>query len=257
MAVVVRKNIYNRAAQRDPTRQVSKSAMNVDIYVKEKASTKASEVEKTRIPWLPASIEYEAGGMIVATYDIMDRGDVEIPTATGLAKIRWNSQFPGKNRTNDTLLRGTWAAPEKYHKRFEKWKANGTVLNLLVTGYPINMDVYLSSYKATPGGGFGDMEYSVEFTEIRPLNIAYEVKEKTDQNTTNKREETQSDTYTIKKGDTLWGIAKRTYGSGAQYTKIYNANKDIIEKEAKAHGFRSSNNGNRIWPGTVLQIPRS
>lgn len=233
----------------------SSPTINADIYITEK--TGARVAQRIRVPWLPASIKYESGGMITANYEIMDRGDVEIPTGTGLVKISWESQFPGRNRTDTGLQRGTWKDPEIYHKRFEQWKRDGTTLNLMVTGYPINIDVNLSKYSATPAGGFGDMEYSVEFTEVRSMNISNEVKEKTDQNTTAQREEPKYDTYTIKKGDTLWGIAKRTYGSGAQYTKIYNANKDIIEKEAKAHGFQSSNNGNRIWPGTVLQIPKS
>ncbi len=30
--------------------------------------------------------------------------------------------------------------------------------------------------------------------------------------------------YTIKKGDTLWSIAKSSYGDGKQYTKIVSAN---------------------------------
>lgn len=261
MAVIVRSiasaatNKTSKTGAGIVSKKKSSPTINADIYIREKNGSKTSE--KVRVPWLPASIKYESGGMIAATYDIMDRGDVEVPTGTGLAKISWESQFPGRNRTDTGLLRGTWKSPEIYHKQFEKWKKNGTDLNLLVTGYPINMNVHLTSYSATPAGGFGDMEYSVEFTEIRSMNISNEVKDKTDQNTTAQREEPKYDTYTIKKGDTLWGIAKRTYGSGAQYTKIYNANKDIIEKEAKAHGFKSSNNGNRIWPGTILQIPKS
>ena len=50
-------------------------------------------------------------------------------------------------------------------------------------------------------------------------------------------------TYTVKSGDTLWGIAKQFYGSGAKYTTIYNANKGKIK------------NPNLIYPGQVLKIP--
>lgn len=64
-----------------------------------------------------------------------------------------------------------------------------------------------------------------------------------------------SGNYTVVAGDTLWRLAKRFYGSGAKYTVIYNANADIIESTAKAHGKSSSSNGHWIWPGTVLVIP--
>lgn len=61
--------------------------------------------------------------------------------------------------------------------------------------------------------------------------------------------------YTVKKGDCLWKIAKKFYGNGSKHTIIYNANKDTIEKEARAHKKASSSNGHWIYPGTVLTIP--
>lgn len=51
-------------------------------------------------------------------------------------------------------------------------------------------------------------------------------------------------TYTVKSGDTLWGIAKKYYGNGAQYTRIYEANKDKIK------------NPNLIYVGQVFTIPQ-
>lgn len=50
-------------------------------------------------------------------------------------------------------------------------------------------------------------------------------------------------TYSVKKGDTLWGIAKKYYGNGAKYPTIYNANKDKIK------------NPNLIYVGQVFTIP--
>lgn len=65
--------------------------------------------------------------------------------------------------------------------------------------------------------------------------------------------------YTVVKGDCLWSIAKRFYGNGAQYMTIYNANVDVIESTAKAHGkansYKGSTAGWWIWPGEVLAIP--
>ena len=48
----------------------------------------------------------------------------------------------------------------------------------------------------------------------------------------------------MKSGDNLWNIAKQHYGSGAMYTKIYEANKDLI-----------GGNPNLIFPGQKLIIP--
>ena len=62
-------------------------------------------------------------------------------------------------------------------------------------------------------------------------------------------------TYTVAKGDTLWGIAKKKLGKGSEYTKIYDANADTIEAAAKSHGKKSSDHGHWIYPGTVLNIP--
>ena len=50
-------------------------------------------------------------------------------------------------------------------------------------------------------------------------------------------------TYTVKKGDCLWKIAKQFYGNGADYTKIYDANTGQIA------------NPNLIYPGQTFIIP--
>ena len=47
-------------------------------------------------------------------------------------------------------------------------------------------------------------------------------------------------TYTVKKGDCLWNIAKRELGDGAKYKEI-----------AKKNGISDPN---RIYPGQVLKL---
>ncbi|MBR3997988.1 MAG: LysM peptidoglycan-binding domain-containing protein [Clostridia bacterium] len=225
--------------------------MNVDIYIRERNGSR-----EIRIPLLPETIIVSRGEAEMISYSIMNKGNVVIPSGVGLAGFSWESEFPGANRTDRSMQRGAWKSPSTYDKILESWKKNGTPLTLMVTGYPINSDVYVKDYKATISGGFGDIAYSLEFIEARDITIKSTKVNKKPASTPAKRTAAKTSTYTIKSGDTLWGIAKRFYGSGAKWEKIYNANKTIIEKTAKKHGKSSSNRGNWIYPGVKLTIPK-
>ena len=51
-------------------------------------------------------------------------------------------------------------------------------------------------------------------------------------------------TYKVKKGDSLWLIAKKHYGDGSKYKKIKEANKSKLKR------------GNVIFSGQILTIPK-
>ena len=51
--------------------------------------------------------------------------------------------------------------------------------------------------------------------------------------------------YVIQKGDTLWKIAEKTYGNGAKYTAIVDANKEVIK------------DADKIFPGQKIRLPKS
>ena len=57
-------------------------------------------------------------------------------------------------------------------------------------------------------------------------------------------EEADAETYTIVKGDTLWAIAEKHYGSGAKYPEIVKANQPMIK------------DADEIYPGQVLRLPK-
>jgi nucleoid-associated protein YgaU len=88
------------------------------------------------------------------------------------------------------------------------------------------------------------VEYGTKTVTIKTKST----KKKTTKKATTKKKRTTKttskvQTYTVKKGDCLWNIAKKFYGNGSKYTLIYNANKDKIK------------NPNLIYVGQVFTIP--
>lgn len=224
--------------------------MNVDIYLTERGGKR-----EIRIPILPEKISCNTGDTVFLSYDIMNKGETAVPTGVALSGYTWQSSFPGKLNPATWLRRGPWKDPSTYHNTLQDWQKNGTRLTLMVTGYPINADVYIESYKAEASGAFGDMVYEISFKGERSISVpsaATNTAKKTEQ----KRTTTTTTKYTIKPGDTLWGISQRFLGKGSLWPTLYNSNKAIIEQTAKKYGKSSSNNGWWIFPGITLTIPQ-
>lgn len=85
----------------------------------------------------------------------------------------------------------------------------------------------------------GGCSFSMTIQEIRVAKSAYvpqptssRAPAVTKKPTQNGTQQVQSNTakkyHTVKKGDTLWAIAKAYYGDGSQFNKIYEANKSTM-----------------------------
>ena len=222
----------------------------MDIYVRERKSALF-----IRFPWLPESIEMDNGGGKFAIYDILDKGEVAVPSGENLEHYSWESKFPGKNNSNKSLLRGVWMDPNVYLQILKRWKKEGTPLQILIIGTAIIDDVLLDEFEGAFAGAFGDFDYRISFIQDKNISIT----SKNVKQASTKRSETVSSTksYTIKKGDTLWEISEKFLGKGSSWEKIYDANKTIIEKEAKKRGMKSSDHGWWIFPGVKIVIPTS
>jgi len=56
---------------------------------------------------------------------------------------------------------------------------------------------------------------------------------------------TAAGSYIVRRGNSLWVIARRLYGKGIRYTTIYSANRDQIRDP------------NKIYPGQTFKLPKS
>lgn len=223
----------------------------VDIYLKNLKTD-----DWMRFPMLPTEVNVKSANQF-ANYNILKIGEAQIPSGTSLDSFSWSGKLPGERRKNDPYIR-KWKEPKEIYNWINSLKVkNGkpVKVRLLMTGTPINCDVYLSSFNATPTGGYGDIDYDITLIQAKEIKVKKKGKTKKGTNKKKKLKDSPSSApertskptaqkYTVKKGDSLWKIAQKLYGSGSQYTKIYEANKGTV-----------GSNPNKIYPGQVLTVP--
>ena len=217
---------------------------------------------KFTFPALPEKIQAKYGAKY-QSFDIISQGAVKVPKGTDVAEFSWDGVFFGKSKRKEPIVKkNSWKEPNECVKVLNDFMKNETVLNLIVTETWINVDVTISSFQPRPAGAYGNVEYTINFVQKKPLQIyttnelqiAKFVKKTKPRNDSGDTSGGGS-TYTVVSGDTLWGIATKKLGSGSKWTSIYDANASTIEAEAKKHGKASSDHGHWIWPGEVLTIP--
>lgn len=210
----------------------------------------------------PANPERISGtlGAKYQSFDIISQGTIKVPKGTDVTEIKWSGEFFGSSKRNESVVnKAYYQLPNECVSQLREWQENGTKLNLIVTETWINLDVTISSFQPEVYGAYGNVKYSISFTQAKDLKI-YTTNELKIQSfvkkTVPRNDSTPSgSSYTIVSGDTLWGIAAKKLGSGTKWTQIYDANASIIEEAAKKHRKSGSDHGHWIYPGTTITIP--
>ena len=211
-----------------------------------------SEKSKLQMPVLPEKFEISLGSNNDSV-DVVELGEIIIKQARPAYEFSWESFFPKK--TFEGVAVSSLKSPLKYVEKLTAWKDKTKPVHLILTD--MNIDTYctIESFKYwEEGGDVGTIYYSISLKEyreieVRTVKVKSSVAKVTKKSSTKKSTKRTSNaststTYTVKKGDCLWNIAKKYYGSGSKYTVIYNANKKVI-----------GSNPNLIYPGQVLTIP--
>ena len=192
-----------------------------------------------RLPVMPSEFERIIGADY-ETNNIIGLGDVATFNSNGLAQLSLSSFFPNKEYSFNEYSN----VPKPYDmvSHFKDWKNKGTVVRVILTGTDINQEMYVTNFAYGEKDGTGDVYYSMDLLECRPITIPVINENSSDnpQNTNRPNDNNEDDTnnstqktHKVVKGDSLWDIAKKYLGKGSDYPKIKEANKSKYPSLAK------------------------
>lgn len=198
---------------------------------------------------------------------LINEGDINILKSPALIEVEFEARFPMRKYPYSRTPSGF----QTYFDKFKELKEDKKPFRFIVTRttpngkrlWDTNLLMALEDMELSESADEGDdvlITFKLkQYKEYGVKTIQIKTKAPTTTSTANNNRTTstksQNKSYTVKSGDCLWNIAKKFYGNGSSWKKIYNANKSTIESTAKKYGKKSSSNGHWIYPGTKLTIP--
>lgn len=222
----------------------------MDVYLKNE-----KEKDIFQFPVNPFSITVNRSKKY-ETADVINIGEIDFTDSSKKIKeLSLDTLFPKEYDAYCNYI--DIPDPVKALSKLEKWMEQKEPVRLIITDFDYNGLVLITSIREEERPGeVGDKYIALDFRAWRELKIEALPPPKPSSSPAkapapklqNNRPATKSKskTYTVKKGDSLWKIAKNFYGNGAKWPTIYNntQNKKVIGK-----------NPNLIKPGQKLVIP--
>lgn len=200
-----------------------------------------------QIPVLPSEFNVQ-GGASIDNVSIVKAGEVDVYNGATLKTATLESFFP-RNYASYCSYSGL-LDPYSYVDIIQKWHDEGTVVRYIITDTNINLEMRVKSFEYREQDGTRDVYFSIgllehkdiTFTRVKPAET---IKPSTSNNKRPSKPTTSTTKryHTVGPGDSLWSLARKYYGKGSEWNKIYNANKDKIK------------NPNLIIDGWKLVIP--
>lgn len=220
-------------------------------------------LDKMLLPVTPSKIEMKIKNNN-KTYNLINEGEINILKNAGLTEISFDATFPNVKYPYAVYKSG-FVTANQFLSQLELFKTNKKPFQFIITRlfpnnkslYSTNIKVSLEDYtikeeskqgldvvvtiKLKQYKDYGTKTCNVTIKQAKPVATTTTTRPATTSPAPTSTQPTR--TYTVKSGDCLWNIAKKYYGNGSLYTKIFNANRDKIK------------NANLIYPGQVFVIP--
>lgn len=177
------------------------------------------------------------------TVTLVNEGDVNMLKTPGLKEISFELLLPSQEY--DFLATSSFKKPKRYLNKLNLLKINKKPFQFIVKrpgSFKTNLKVTLEDLTITEDAKEGlDTKVSITLKEYRhygtkkvvflpPTTTTKPEEKKEEAQVTENRDASTaptSKTHVVKRGDTLWGLAKRYYGNGALYPRIAAANPRI------------------------------
>lgn len=234
-------------------------------------------IEKVLFPVTPSKLEVKINGNN-ETITLINEGEVNLIKTSGLTDISVEPLLPAITIYPFANYPNGFHDPNYYLKKLEKWKQkkkpvtfkllrtspNGKKL-LWDTNIPVTIEDYQIVEDADDQGL--DVVVKISMLEYREWGAKKLVIKKSKKKNSKKKTATTKKTrktkdaaksYTVKKGDSMWAIARKQLGDGGRWKEIYKLNKSTVESQAKKHGHKSAIEGTTCWifPGEKLKLPK-
>lgn len=199
-----------------------------------------------RFPVIPSSFEIN-GNATINTSNILGVGDIAVFGGLGLKTIELSSFFP--NQEYSFCNYNKFPKPYDCVNLIESWMKEGYILRFIITETNINFECIIADFNYREQDCSRDVYFTLSLKEYRRMQI-FRVNINNDEKLSSEKNvpltkgfDTKQKTHKVVEGDTLFKIAKKYYGNGDLWEKIYEANKDKIKSP------------NIIKNGWILTIP--